>query len=537
MTGLDMTAEASMSESGAAATDVALETVGIGDEAEALRTSASKEREIGRPLRNLGQLAGGQIITWGLTAVWTLIVPRALGPSGFGVIVTVTSVAGVLGLIVGFANPLYLAREMVGRRDEASGLLGTAVVVTAAVAPLMALAAVVFAHFAHYHSEEAIALYLATAIALLTLLTQILQAGFQAIEEMRYIAYSNVVTKSAQNAIGVVVVLLGLGTIAVITGMAVVVAVALVLNVVWLARHLPINLRTNLESAWRLTRESLIFWAATVFGLIYLWIDTIMLSLMTDKTVVGWYGVATTLFQTMLALPVLVTTAWLPRYVTAFARSADDLRAAARRPIEVVIALSLPLAAGTAMFSRVLIVGLYGSAYAKAAPVMVALAVCMVPMYANMMLGQVAIASRRQRIWTWLMVVSVAVNTALNLVLIPLAEHHLHNGAIGAGWAMVLTELVQAAIAFALVGGHILNRRSFARILGAGMASGAMLAVRVAADPLGIVPALGLAVVALLVGLLAFRAVTREELQIVRRLVIDRLGRRSLNKPSDDGAV
>jgi O-antigen/teichoic acid export membrane protein len=274
-----------------------------------------------------------------------------------------------------------------------------------------------------------------------------------------------------------------------------------------------------------------------VFGLIYLWVDTIMLSLMTDKTVVGWYGVTTTLFQTMLALPLLVTTAWLPRYVMAFERSVDDLRAVARRPVEVVFTLSLPLAAGTAMFSRVIVVGLYGSAYAKAAPVMVALAVCIIPMYANMMLGQVATASRRQQLWVWLMALSVAVNVGLNLVLIPLTQHHLHNGAIGAGWAMVLTEMVQLAAAFALVGGHILDRGSYCRILGAGAASCAMLAVRYAAAPLGTAPALGLAVLALLAGLLAFRAVTGEELRLARQLVLGRLGRRLRGKPSEVGAV
>jgi hypothetical protein len=41
----------------------------------------------------------------------------------------------------------------------------------------------------------------------------------------------------------------------------------------------------------------------------------------------------------------------------------------------------------------------------------------------------------------------------------------------------------------------------------------------------------------LLVGLLAFRAVTREELQLIRKLVVDRLRRRSRGKPSELGAV
>jgi O-antigen/teichoic acid export membrane protein len=536
MASVDVPTEASTPETGAAVADVALEAVAPRGGTEGVRRS--KQHVRGTPVRSLGVLAGSQVITWTLTAVFTLIVPRALGPSGFGVIVTVTSVSGILGLVLGFGdNPLYLAREIVRRPDEASRLVGTAVVVTTASAPLMAMAAVVFAHFAHYSSEEAIALYLATATAFLMLLIQIFQAAFQAIEQMQYIALSNVVYKAAQTIVAVALVLIGLRALAVITGTAIVIGVVAALNAIWLLRHLPIDLRTNLESVWRLMRESFVFWVGTVFGLIYLWIDTIMLSLMTDKTVVGWYGATTTLFQTMLALPMLVTTAWLPRYITAYEHSLEDLRAAARRPLEVVVAVSLPLAAGTAMFSRVIVNTLYGPGFANAAPVLVALAVCLIPMYLNMMLGQVATAQRRQRIWTWLMVLSVAVNIGLNVVLIPLTQRHLHNGAIGAGWAMVLTEAVQGAVAFALVGRHILDRRSFARILGAGLAAGAMLAVRWAAAPLGTAPALGLAVLALLAALLVFRAVTREELQLVRKLIVDRLGRRSQSMPREAGAA
>ena len=62
---------------------------------------------------------------------------------------------------------------------------------------------------------------------------------------------------------------------------------------------------------------------------------------------VGWYGASSQLFQTLMFLPALVQTAWLPRLVTAFGRSRRDvvsraaqaeLRAAERSfdPIQVL---------------------------------------------------------------------------------------------------------------------------------------------------------------------------------------------------------
>ena len=47
------------------------------------------------------------------------------------------------------------------------------------------------------------ALYLAAAATILTLLAEPMQAGFQAIERMEYLAYSDVINKSSQGLLGV----------------------------------------------------------------------------------------------------------------------------------------------------------------------------------------------------------------------------------------------------------------------------------------------------------------------------------------------
>ena len=80
-----------------------------------------------------------------------------------------------------------------------------------------------------------------------------------------------------------------------------------------------------------MVRQSLAYWAFGVFFTIYLWIDALMLSLMTNPEVVGWYGVPMKLFQTFMFLPVVISTAWLPRLVRAFLDGGSG-RSRARRP-------------------------------------------------------------------------------------------------------------------------------------------------------------------------------------------------------------
>ena len=78
-------------------------------------------------------------------------------------------------------------------------------------------------------------------------------------------------------------------------------------------------------------------------NLVYTWIDTVMLSLMTRDEVVGWYSVPTKLLGALVFLPVIISTAWAPRLVRAFEDSEEALKQAAAPPIELVMVLSLPV--------------------------------------------------------------------------------------------------------------------------------------------------------------------------------------------------
>ena len=79
-----------------------------------------------------------------------------------------------------------------------------------ALVPVVALAALMWARLAHYGHSATAVLYLITAMTVFTLLAEPLQAAFQAVERMKYIAYANVINKVAQSLIGIALVLVGL---------------------------------------------------------------------------------------------------------------------------------------------------------------------------------------------------------------------------------------------------------------------------------------------------------------------------------------
>jgi O-antigen/teichoic acid export membrane protein len=491
-------------------------------------SSATSEARASRRLgRNLAALAMGQLITWSMTLVWTLVVPRALGPAGMGVIVTSWSVAGVLGIVLGLGTRNYLVRELVVQPASASRLLGSAIVLRIVMIPLFAASILIYAHVASDGREMRLALYLAGAATVLTMLAEPLQAGFQAIERMEYLALSDVINKSSQGMLGVALALLGFRSTGIVACWAVTAGAVLILNVVWLRGHVRVRLNSNLRNLLSIARESIAYWAFGVFMMLYLWIDTVMLSLLTRSEVVGWYGVPTKLFQSLMFLPALMSTAWLPRLVTAFEAGDGELEREARRPLELLLLASIPLCAVTAATAGPVLHLLYGSAYNESVPVLITLALCLPPLYANIMLNMVLVAAKRQTAWTWVLAGATVVNPLLNLVLIPLSERDYHNGAIGAGIALLLTEVLIVAVGLVLFGRQLVGRRTLRRCVPALISSAALWGVAYLLRPYGPVISLASAGIVFLALAHVLRLLTPDEVAFLRagaRRTLARIG-------------
>jgi O-antigen/teichoic acid export membrane protein len=476
--------------------------------------------------RNLRALVGGQAVTWTMTLIWTLVVPRALGPVGLGTLVSAQAVSGVLAIVLGLGTRNYLVREIVVDRESAPKLVGTALMLRVTLAPIVALAAVLWAHVASYGYQASVVLYLITAMTVLALLADPMQAAFQAIERMKYLAYADIINKSAQSLIGIALVVIGFRTVAIAVDMAAAAALVLLLSTLWLRPFLHIDVRTNARLMGSMLKQSCAYWAFGLFSFFYLWIDTIMLTVMTRSQVVGWYGATTTLFETLMFLPVLVSTAWLPRLVAAFGRGHRNLVETARRPLEFILVISVPVAAGTALVAHFLVHAVYGPSFSRAVPVMVILAGCIPLTYLNIMLAQVLLAAKRQAVWTTVMAGAAVVNPLLNLVLIPATQHGYHNGAIGASISLLVTELVMDVIGFVFVGRHVFDRGGIRRCALAVVASAGMWGVAYATRTLGSPLSLAAGFATLLLLAVVLRILTPDEIAQIRAGLARLRGRR-----------
>lgn len=490
------------------------------------RQPAQRGSEIDRPerrlLKNIGALAGSQVVTWSLTLAWSVIVPRTIGPRGMGEITIAQASTSILGVAVGLGMTTLITKEVALDRSRASWLAGTAMLVRMAlVVPAVGVLAV-YAELGRFGTEQRMILGFYAGVMLLQSLAGPLQAAFQGIERMGYLALSDMVSKAGLTILGIVLVLSGMGVLSLAVLACVVAGVVLVLSLLWTRQHYPLNFNLQVKRVRHLVVGSLPYWVSSVLYFVYVWIDSVILSLLAPAAVVGSYGVASTLFGTTLFVPVILSTAWLPRLVAEFSSDREQFIAQSRRLMEIVMILSLPVTAGTLLITSAVVPWVYGAKFANAIGPLLILGISAPATYLNVVAWQAMVASNRQAVWIKVMAATTTFNPFLNLLLIPFFQYRFANGAIGAAAALLVTEVAMAAMALVLLR-EVLVRQTFLRIGRGLVATGGMAILVYMASPLGIAAQVAIGVAAFAILAVAISALSLEELRELIRLARGRM--------------
>lgn len=432
-------------------------------------------------LRSMSWLGASQLLTWSGTLIWTLVVPRRLGASQVGIFTLSQASLGILLVGVGLGMQPLLVRRIASDSSAADNLLGTAIVLRALLAiPALGITLIVVWR-GPFHGDEAMALLLAWATCLTVVVAEPIRAGFQALERMRYLAFSSIITNALVTASAITLVVLGGRAIALLWAGLVINTLVTLLNVIWARPYFRLHWGAARPQALRqLMVASLPYWGFVAFFTIYLWIDSFMLAVMTPSSVLGWYGLATRLFGTLMFVPMIVGTAWLSRLVKDHQAGGDALMRTARPGVELVMVLSMPICVGAILVAPDLLRDLFGPGFSGSVPAFTLLCLCVPPMYLSVSASQVMVARGQQLVWTKLMGLACIVNPLLNLGLIGYFQHTRDNGAIGAALAMVLTEVLLATIATIMIR-ETFTRASVFRLAKGGSATAVMAGVVVLA--------------------------------------------------------
>lgn len=171
---------------------------------------------------------------------------------------------------------------------------------------------------------------------------------------------------------------------------------------------------------------------------LYARIDIVMLKFMQGYDVVGWYGTAYKIFDVANIFPAIL---FLPAIFPVLSRiftsgNSDELRNFFNKSIRILFSFSLVVSLFFVFFAPLIIGRFFPDSFSPSVLAVRILILTLVISSFSILFNNLLIIQNKEKITLKLIIISCAVNIALNLILIP--KYSLY----GAAWATVIAEIV-----------------------------------------------------------------------------------------------
>ncbi len=411
----------------------------------------------GRAIADIALQIAGRLLNGVFGVVVLVVLTRALGKSQFGVWSTLSTIIFLGGALTDLGFTSLAVRYAAADPDDASGWLGSLLIVRTATS-VIAAAACALAGLA---LDRGHMMVLAGVILSATVLyggISSLSAAFQL---------------RVRNDLAIVVLTVGSvlwtgGAIAAavlglhLVGFALVFSVASILTTTfgaWLALgQMPVSfagwkprIRTFIRVGLPLSVSALLIYS-------YARVDQILVFRYEGSSAAGLYGVAYRVLDQATIIPLSITTTIYPLIVRAQSRGLADLRFIVQAAFEAMWALSLGSLVVALVCGGPLMGLVFGSTYAVTGPTFAVLMGAFVVISLNYLIGSFILVLELQRFTSIVSVLGLVFNVAFNIVFIP------RWGYLAAAIATTATEL----LVLILNGRRVIAALGFRPRLGAG---------------------------------------------------------------------
>ena len=482
-----------------------------------------------RAVRNTTILFAARTASKLLVLVAFLFQQHYLGASRYGefslivVFSTLSSIVGDLGLQI-----VYL-RE--ASRDNGKMKTYLAAVLATKI-PLFALSLLTLAIMAALKSPAILALvWPAFALQVATSVANVLRSTFYATGEMRYEAIATM-SEALILLMGTVLVAHArLGAAAYLWVYALSYAVTCVYAYLVIARRYFVpTIHFDPILARRLLKMAVPFALVFFLNTVYFRIDVVILSALRPLSEVGYYTAAYKFLDGLSFVPQTIMNAVFPVLSVVHLQSTASMREAYTTTCRLLASLAMPFAVVLGLGAAPFLSSLPLRVFPQSAPALQILALAIVFMFVNSTFIFGLGAMDRQMDSVVLSVMSIAVNVALNFILIPIFPRA--TGYLGSSWATVITEVFLLVAGYWMVRRRLEYRLPWGRPLLPILVSGALMA-----GVMGLLSQLNIFLVAVFASLIYLGAlyvtggISPGELRTIRAS----LGRRFQPVVEDDG--
>jgi O-antigen/teichoic acid export membrane protein len=367
----------------------------------------------------------------------TLVVSRQLGPALFGVYSLLTTIVIAANCFSNFGFDVWMVREVTKEPSQAknylSNILGLKIVTS-----LVTISCVLLLFQAT--DLPPTTLHLLGIISISLLFNTLSQSLWHYGNCFKQFVFHSVLWASSnmiKAVLGIALVLLYRELEPLIWGIVIAEAITLILSFCVIRHRFGSFIPTFRLSIWKdyLARSAPIA-LGMIFSVLYFRLDIVMLQLMTDEKVVGFYSAAYKLFEVSIIFPTSIMLVLFPTLVEEYHSDHPKFKRSSMKALGVFSLVGGGIALILWGFSSGIIAIIFGEEFFPSIAVLKVLSGAIFLFFLNFLLANILISSGREIINTWNLVGATVANIILNLVLIP------QYGAIGAAWSTLFCEAV-----------------------------------------------------------------------------------------------
>jgi O-antigen/teichoic acid export membrane protein len=362
-----------------------------------------------------------------------------LGTGEYGKFIFAFAFPQLFSIITDFGLQGYYTKKIAGSKKDTRIFLGEMVLLRIGLSVLAVLLAVgALAVTGHPEdTKKAVLIGILSVLIAQTLITNAWTV-FQAHEDMRYVAVSNILSRVTIAALTIGVLQVGGGILAVtwVYFLGYVIQVAYCSRVLIKEHWTPIFTVTRGDIIG-IFKEALPFSLFGIFSFLALSIDKTLLSLISGDASLGIYNAASSLCTNSNLISISVANAVFPTLVQSFRQNnMGEFRHKMQILLKWMLLLGMPLALIIAFYGREIILFIYRNVSYEPSVITLQILIWMLPIDLVSRVVQYAlIAVNREHSVTVFYGLGLVLNVTLNLILMPKYSY------IGAAWASIITQV------------------------------------------------------------------------------------------------
>jgi len=387
--------------------------------------------------KNTSYLTVALVLQKVISFTYFAILARNLGPEYLGKYYFAIAFTTIFSIFMDFGLANVLTREGAKKPEEAQGFLGSILAIKIPLSILAVLASVLVINVLDYDILARQLVYISLGCVILDSFTATFFSMIRAFHNLMFESIASI-------AFQVIVMVFGLG--ALYSGLNLLWIMAALLlasgfNFIYSAAVLRLKWKIKIwpKLDWKLSKPliyiTIPFGLYAVFQRVYMYLDSVLLSLLSGDKSVGLYQVAFKIVFALQFLPMAFTASLYPAMSAYWARNREQLAISFERAMNYMIIISLPITFGIIVLAdKIMLV--FKKEYLEGILAMQIIVGSLVFIFMNFAIGALLNACDRQKVNTANMGVVLIFAVVLNLILIP------RFGASGASLTALLTNVL-----------------------------------------------------------------------------------------------